>query len=215
MSRPRRVAGVDASRGGWLAVWLEDGRFLDTAAYRSLRDVVADARVGQVVAVDVPIGLPAHGVRRADIAARAFVGPRRSSVFAAPSRAALAQPTYAEARRVQPSLSAQSYALKRAIDDAAACAHATLVEVHPEVSFRALAGRPLAYSKRTWNGMHDRIELLGRAGIDLPWPLSTGTSPADDVLDAAVAAWTADRIARDVHATLPAEPVEGEPTITY
>ena len=35
--------------------------------------------------IDVPIGIPDVGPRRADLLARAFVGPRASSVFATPS----------------------------------------------------------------------------------------------------------------------------------
>jgi hypothetical protein len=62
--------------------------------------------------------------------------------------------------------------------------------VHPEVSFRELIGRTLS-SKSTGTGVVERRLGLFEAGIelpDLPFPVA-------DVLDAAVAAWSAARYA--------------------
>ena len=86
-------------------------------------------------------------------------------------------------------------------------------EVHPEVSFALLAGGPLAFAKRTWNGQRERLRLLAVAGIELPDRLDVGLVRADDVLDAAVAAWSAIRIARGEHVTFPGDPLPGEPVI--
>jgi predicted RNase H-like nuclease len=72
-------------------------------------------------------------------------------------------------------------------------------EVHPEVSFRELVGRTLS-AKRTASGASERRLALADAGIgvpDLPYPL-------EDVLDAAVAAWSAMRYATGVALPLPA-----------
>jgi predicted RNase H-like nuclease len=80
------VAGVDACRGGWIAIVLEDGRFADAlfaSGFVRLLDGLARAAA---VGVDIPIGLPEEGQRAADLAARAFVGPRRGSVPACLSR---------------------------------------------------------------------------------------------------------------------------------
>jgi predicted RNase H-like nuclease len=70
-----------------------------------------------------------------------------------------------------------------------------VVEIHPEVTFRALAGRPLAFSKRTWNGHSERRRLLSGVGISLPdcLPDDVGGVPANDILDAAAGVWTAAR----------------------
>ncbi|MDQ4030219.1 MAG: DUF429 domain-containing protein [Actinomycetota bacterium] len=210
------AAGADAARGAWLAVVVDDGRFADAGIYEDLGSLLAALPEAAAVAVDVPIGLPPPGQRRrADIEARTFVGPRRSSVFFAPSAEALAPSSYREARAIQPSLSAQAYALRRAILDAASCDTARLHEIHPEVSFRALAGEPLPFSKRTWNGQMRRRRLLLEAGVAIPDELPVGLAPADDVLDAAVAAWSATRIARGEHALLPADRASGEPAIAY
>ena len=50
-----------------------------------------------VPALDIPIGLPSDGADRprpSDLAARDFVGPRRSSVFLAPRRPVFAEETF-------------------------------------------------------------------------------------------------------------------------
>ena len=116
---------------------------------------------------------------------------------------------------MEPSTSAQGWAIGRAIHKVHRVRDERVREVHPEVSFAALAGRPLAYGKKTWNGHHERAALLRRAGIRIPRRLEAGVVAADDVLDAAVTAWTATRIARGEHRTLPADPRPGEPVIHY
>jgi predicted RNase H-like nuclease len=210
-----RVAGVDGFRGGWVAIVLEDGRLDASAAYTHF-DALLE-RLGDVttVAVDIPIGLPDAGPRAADTAARAFVGPRRNSVFLAPPRPVLAQPTYAEARMMLTSLSAQAYRLRAKIFEVEALAEDPRVaEIHPEVSFAALAGRHLAFSKHSWNGHRERVRLLEEAGIKLPERFEAGVAGIDDVVDAAVAAWSAHRIATGKGETLPPGS-SGRGTISY
>jgi predicted RNase H-like nuclease len=109
------VAGVDACRGGWVAIVVDGSGFVDSRLAPTFREILDRTPGAAEIGVDIPIGLPADGARAADIAAREFVGPRRNSVFPTPTRAALAAATYAEARSVFPSLSAQSYALGKKI----------------------------------------------------------------------------------------------------
>jgi predicted RNase H-like nuclease len=208
------TVGVDAARGGWIAVALVDGRFGDAAFERRFPALLERFPEAEVFGVDVPIGLPDPGVRRrADLDARAIVGPRRSSVFFTPSRSALECPTYSAARGVAPDTSAQAWALRTAILDVDRVRDPRVHEVHPEVSFAVLAGEPIAFAKRTWNGQHLRRRLLAEAGIEIPHRLDAGLVGADDVLDAAVVAWTATRIARGEHMTFPADPRPREPVI--
>ena len=73
-----------------------------------------------VVAIDIPIGLPPTGPRQADVLARGQVGRRASSVFVTPIRAALLATTHAEASALHRSatgkgLSQQAYALRAKI----------------------------------------------------------------------------------------------------
>lgn len=206
--------GVDVARRGWVAIALRDGRFEDSAWEERFQTLLERFAEAVVVGVDVPIGLPGLGERRrADLEARAVVGPRRSSVFFTPPRAALETATYAEARAIAPATSAQAWALKTAILEIDGTSDRRVREVHPEVSFAVLAGGPLAASKRTWNGQHRRHELLTDARIRIPEHLDAGLVPADDVLDAAVVAWTATRIARGEHVTLPGDAGPAEPVI--
>jgi predicted RNase H-like nuclease len=63
--------------------------------------------------------------------------------------------------------------------------------------------------KKTWNGMHARRRRLADAGIVLPDELGE-IQPAhrvgiDDIIDAAIAAWTARRIARGKARSFPAD----------
>jgi predicted RNase H-like nuclease len=197
VERPRalRVAGVDLAGGALAVVVLEDGRVVDAFRCETFAEaLLVDA---EVVAVDIPIGIPDEGVRPADEAARRFVGPRASSVFTTPVRRVLEAATYAEARRVATelagkSISAQSYALRRRILEVDEYAHEDerVIEVHPEVSFRELAHRPLLPKRRT-DGLAERRALLEEAGIELPSSVPRVAEP--DLLDATVAAWSARR----------------------
>jgi len=86
-----------------------------------------------------------------------------------------------------------------------------LYEVHPEVSFWALAGAPLRAGKHTWTGQAERRALLEAAGLVIPTELGRAgmVAATDDVLDAAVAAWSAQRIANGHARSLPDPPRAG------
>ena len=205
--RPRtlRVAGVDLAGGALAVVVLEENRVVDSFRCETFAEaLLVDA---EVVGIDIPIGIPDAGSRPADEAARRFVGPRASSVFTTPVRRVLEAESYAEARGVASeltgkSVSAQSYALRRRIleVDEYARADERVIEVHPEVSFRQLAHRPLL-SKHRSDGLAERRELLEQAGIEVPASVPRIAEP--DLLDAIVVAWTARRYARGEAVPLP------------
>jgi predicted RNase H-like nuclease len=210
------VTGVDACRGGWVAVSLAGaGPAVTVTAGASLAALLAPERdpVGAaVVGIDMPLGLLETGWREADRAARGLLGPRRSSVFAIPPRAVWAEASYRAANQrcrelTGQGLSIQAWGLRAKLLEAnlyrETCAH-PLYEVHPELAFAALAGAPLAASKHTGAGRDLRRELLARAGIEIP-----GGSPATiqgDILDAAAVAWSARRIAAGQAVTIPSAP---------
>lgn len=90
------VVDVDACKGGWVAAeWFDDGAFR-THYLPTIATVAYAAPDAEVVAIDIPIGLPESGWRAADEAARSALGARRSSVFMTPPRVALSAATYAE-----------------------------------------------------------------------------------------------------------------------
>lgn len=212
------AAGIDAYRRGWIAVVLRDGRFADAHAAATLSDVVSRLPDADAIGVDIPIGLPARGPRSADIEARRFVGPRRSSVFPTLSLVVWEASDLATARRLNVeltgrSVSAQTFALRERVLEADALARSDprIREVHPEVSFRALADRPLTSPKSSWAGIALRRGLLVGAGIELPEDLGeAGVAGIDDVLDAAVVAWSAHRVTLGQAESFPAEPVAGQ-----
>jgi predicted RNase H-like nuclease len=211
-----RVLGVDACRAGWVGVAL--GAAGDPRAYLGTSIAVLVASVGpvEVVGIDIPIGLPDRGRRRADVLARAELGPRGSSVFLTPVRDALTAPDHASAVAANRAatgegVSIQAYGLRVKLLEVdgwlRAGPPARVVEVHPELSFTRLAGAPLAASKKTWAGAETRRALLAGAGIALRGELgAAGRAGVDDVLDAAAAAWTAARVATGTARCLPDPP---------
>jgi predicted RNase H-like nuclease len=227
-----RVIGVDACKGGWIGIVLEPGemapppecaraRRTTTRAYLdpTIAGLVELAeRDGQldVIAIDIPIGAADRTRRRADVLARELVGPHRAAtVFITPVRLALQAGDHASAVQINRELagegvSVQAFGLRERILEVARWAASTsrrTVEVHPEVSFRLMAGTPLRCAKTTWSGMTLRRSLLARAGIVLADELgAAGRAGVDDVLDAAAAAWSAQRVAAGTNRWLPDPP---------
>ena len=71
-----------------------------------------------------------------------------------------------------------------------------VIEVHPELSFTAMNNsKPPGFSKKSWGGIRERISLLQSEGISL-WDSALHQVQhlaADDIIDAAAAAWSAHR----------------------
>ena len=61
------VVGVDACPAGWIGVVLHEGAFTQAMVAAGFRELVAAVPSASIVAVDIPIGLPTDGWRRADI----------------------------------------------------------------------------------------------------------------------------------------------------
>ncbi len=211
-----RVVGIDAAgKHGWVGVLLDADGF-QGARLGTLREIIDWAEPVDVIGVDIPIGHVACGTRRADVEARGFVGARASSVFAAPPAEVLDAASYAEANELLmvmgvQMLSRQAWALVPKIVEAATVAEADarVFEVHPEVSFCELAGECVAWSKKSWNGLLLRRRLLTEASVVLPNVISeVAGAVSDDIVDAAVAAWSARRIATATARSLPDPPEE-------
>jgi predicted RNase H-like nuclease len=212
------VAGVDGCRRGWIVVKLRDGAFdraFTCATFAEVLELVAGCAA---VGVDMPVGLVDDGARECEVLARIELGPRAGTIFLMPPRVALEAPTHTEAlarcRELGvPGISAQGYALRGKVLEVESLAlHAgfPVLEVHPELSFRTMAGGEALPGKRTWDGFWQRHDLLRAQGIDLPrtLPETVGAAP-DDVLDAAAVAWTAQRYACGTAVSLPDPPQVG------
>jgi predicted RNase H-like nuclease len=189
MAADDAVLGIDGCPGGWVGA-LVSGSTIEWYAGQ-LGDLMA--LPAAVVAIDIPLALPVDGRRRAcEVAARARLGPARSSVFFAPPTAVLAARSHAEASALSRAagsvgVSIQTWNIVPKIAEALAVADHRLVEVHPELSFRALG--PVTASKKTAAGRAERRALLGH-------PALPRLAPAEDCLDALACAWTAARFLR-------------------
>jgi predicted RNase H-like nuclease len=197
------VTGVDGCPGGWIAVTLNPGGGLTSVTVAAALDGLS---LACVAGIDMPLGLLGAGWREADRLARRALGRRGVTVFAIPPRPVWECESYAEASRACRDLtgkgfSVQAWGLRRKIAEAdtyrrrasSAVPPVRLYEVHPELSFTAMAGAPLADGKHTQAGLAARRELLAGEGITLP-PRVPGAAQ-DDLLDAAAVAWSAQRIA--------------------
>jgi len=214
------VVGVDACKKGWIAVELRDGAPPTAHFLAHIDDVRRAAPDAEVIAIDIPIGLPSAEPREADIASRLQLGPRRSSVFSTPPRDVLLAESHALATKLAVELtgkgiSQQSWALRSRILEVeewlprAPCA---VVEVHPEVSFSVMLGGPASASKKTWAGMVERVLALAAVGIHLHDVRGDATIEAvtDDMLDAGAAAWSASRVRAGKAQSFPSVPPRDE-----
>jgi predicted RNase H-like nuclease len=215
------VVGVDGCAGGWIAASRDVGAAISVRRVAAFEALFETARP-EVLAVDVPIGLPEKGARDCDLEARRLLGVRRSSVFAAPIRPMLAARSQAGASRIRhrverKRVSIQTWAIAPKIIEVdsflrADSALAAIVrEVHPKVSFFFLNGeRPMSWGKRKVDGRAERVSALRRwCGEAIAQALAERgrlECHADDVLDAFVALWTAERISCGVAISIPAAP---------
>lgn len=194
------VLGVDGWRGRWVGALL-DGRRVTLLDLTDATAVLAVPDVA-VVAIDMPIGLSEDGVRACDVQARRRLGRAGSSVFPAPLRQVLGATDYLDAcrRSVEASgkaLSKQSWNLVpaiRSLDDALGDPpDDRVVEVHPELAFRALDAR-VREPKGSARGLAQRMAALAPV-MDVDLLAAPPLIPAVDVLDACAAAWSAQRLA--------------------
>ena len=198
------VAGVDGCRAGWVVFKLEVSSFTTSVEVVNLPTWLRERPPDLAcVGIDIPIGL-LEGPRACDRAARKLLGqPRGSSVFPSPCRPALRAQTYAEAssinrQKTTRGLSQQAWGIApkiKQVDDAITTdCQRWAFEVHPEVCFWALnQQRPMAHNKKTKQGVAERIALLRQAfpNIERHHANRPPHVGADDLLDAAAAAWTA------------------------
>lgn len=231
-SREQYVVGVDsvpvANGGGWVMALTGIGnqwpvKFVAWPTFDALWAHACKQRY-LVVAVDIPIGLTATGCRDADQEARNRLRApskglpgRASSVFHAPPLCALHIKKYMKAKKLSKrkagrGLSRQAHALRMKIGEVRRALeshdfnHSAVpraAEVHPEVSFAAMAQRPMRFHKSRQAGVVERLAVL-RAHFpnivdaalftEVDGPPDPGL---DDVLDAAAAAWTARRLVSD------------------
>lgn len=203
------LVGVDGCRAGWVAIVETDRGPTEVVVVATFADVLALG--GDVVGVDMPIGLAERGPRACDVEARARLGPRRSSVFPAPVRDVLGAADHRDAvarsrAATGKGVSVQTWNLvAKILDvDSNVAPGDPVFEVHPELSLATLAGAPLTTRKKTPEGRAERLDLLVGPFPDVAERLAakpSGCAP-DDVVDAYAVLWTTRRIAEGTAVTL-------------
>lgn len=218
-----RIVGVDGCRTGWVAVEEDTSSgLLRWHVFPLLLNLLKSTPQPSVVAVDVPIGLPDLGSRECDIQARRLLGVGRgSSVFPAPIRGVMQATSHAEAsahrRRLEgKGLSIQAWGIIPKILEVDLLLRTDtafqdiVFEVHPEICFQQLSGRPMAFPKKRADGRNERLAMLrplfGEAPIQAAAALGSSGAAMDDVLDAFAALWSARRIATGSATVLPLAP---------
>lgn len=233
------AAGIDGCRGGWVATLAFGPLAQPSRTVLRRFDDIGDVlrwhdtqREKTPVAIDVPIGLPDRvGLRACDRQARERLGQRWMCVFEPPDRELLGHSVESageivlDRRRATPdrtfhklNIQGACIAPKIAEVDGALLEDTSrqqwLIEVHPEVSFRELAGTDLP-QKKTKAGKQRRRRLLSEPFPDIEQQLDDATwrhgegetwlrrnVAVDDQLDAYAALWSALRFARDENCCL-------------
>lgn len=203
--------GADVSKGRWFTVKLYEEGSWDVDLFPTIKQMWESYEAAKLILIDMPIGLREDGSdgRQCDIAAHRIIGPRRSSVFRVPCRAALVAPNYDEAKsinidRTSKSLPIQSWSIIpkiREVDDFLhenISARSRIREIHPEVCFWALnGGKHIMFNKKKIEGFHERMIILRRVYNQTDAIFESarcdfhGEATDDDILDALAAAITA------------------------
>ena len=222
-----QVAGVDGCEAGWV-VWTKRDKQHFVYTVSTLTELSFDDY--EIVAIDMPIGLldrPTKGGRIAEKLVRSMLPrSRKSSVFSAPSRAALPHlndypRACAASRKASPekiAISLQCFHIMskiQEIDRLLKCQPSLrdkIRETHPEYAFALLNGdEGLHRSKADPDGRSNRIKLLERAQFvkrsEIEEKLTTSRPKRcklDDIVDAAVCCWVAEGIAKkEAHSVPP------------
>lgn len=219
-----KYVGVDGCRFGWFCVVIE-GDHAEPQLFANFNDVWKAHTDARLILVDMPIGLPGHGqpVRRADALARRLLGKKRSTIFPPGVRDVLGAGSYAEACEANrlvtgKKISLQFWNLVPKIRDVDAVIQAepqslnVIRESHPELCFELAGGEQVTHSKKTAEGVQERLGVLKDfiSNCDelyervLRETLRKDVA-RDDIVDAMMLAATA-RASRGVLAPLPDPP---------
>jgi predicted RNase H-like nuclease len=204
LNKQNAAAVPDGCRAGWVAFKVELPSLATSVELVGVPKLLK-SRPNDLLcmAIDIPIAL-LDCSRECDKASRRLLGqPRGTSVFAAPCRAALAATTHAAASQINGEktgrgISQQAFGIIpkiKQVDDAITSdCQKWAFEVHPEVCFWALNKyRPMTHNKKTKDGIAERIGVLRPMFPEIERHLENRPPRvgADDLLDAAAAAWTA------------------------
>jgi predicted RNase H-like nuclease len=189
--------GLDGYSRGWVAVQI-DGARRELRVLGCISELLTMSfdRAG----IDMPIGLPERGLRDCDLEARRMLRPHASRVFTGARRGLWDHASHAAAnqalkRRGEAGVSIQLWNLGPKIleidESITPRLQLRIREAHPELVFLRLNfGRPLP-SKKTEEGIAERMKLLKRERFSELKQWIAHKPPgakADDILDACAVA---------------------------
>ena len=169
------ICGVDECRAGWIAVFKDlDAGNVFWEVLTSLVQLASTNPAPQVIAVDIPIGLPDRGLQDCDLEARKKLGRIGCCVFPAPIRDILSASSYNEACQIRfriegEKISKQTWGIIPKIREVDALLRQNpqvasgVREVHPEVSFFYMNRHsPLPDGKKTGAGQAQRFTFCSQ-----------------------------------------------------
>ena len=187
-----RTCGVDGCVGGWLLAAMGQPVELFCSFSALLK-----AHPKKTLLVDIPMGLPDKFPRDLEPKARKLLPGRAGSLFPVPCRQAVYASSYKEActtnlRYLGKKLSVQSWNICSKIRevDQILCSNVSLqervCESHPELAFYLLSPDGPHYSKKTRDGIAERLNIL-----------STYYEPVHEYYDLALLKYPRKLVARD------------------
>ena len=202
-----RISGVDGVPGGWVVCVLSGSGRTREVTWTVVPDaasVLAATAGCDAVGIDIPLSVPAGAQRReAEILASARLGRARSSLFPTPPAPVLDAGSYDEACAAAQAVTGKKISLQtwyivgKIREFQQVRLPSSVVEAHPELTFRTMAPSRAFAAKKTARGAGQRVAALSEW---VPSAASLGDLPTaarlDDVLDALACAWTAERVAR-------------------
>lgn len=190
--------GIDGYRGGWVAAYIGEtgGQRFDYSS--DLQELISGPYVRAMI--DLPVGLPDRGYRQCDLEARELVGSR---VFLGARWGVWQFKCYQDAnayywRAGDKGISQQLWCIRDKLKEVnewmTPDRQIKLLETHPELVFKRLAGGDLD-NKKSETGRQQRLKILlahGVKEIEHWLEVRQGTGIArDDMIDACVCALAA------------------------
>jgi predicted RNase H-like nuclease len=204
--------GIDGCRAGWFVVSLNDKDEFKIDIFSNINALWDIYSSSSSIFIDIPIGLPEGDIisRKCDLEARRILRPKKGScVFPAPCRPAVYAKDYRKAndlnrKIIGKGLSCQVWNIIPKIRETDVLvtedsnARKVVRESHPEVCFWSMAGKVMTYSKKTADGIRERLKILksvyGRSEEIFNYALEKYKRKylaRDDILDAISLAVTA------------------------
>ena len=200
--------GLDGCRYGWVCCQIQDEKI----SFVLLKHISDITRLNStLIFVDIPIGLGDIKVKRTiDIELRKLLSKsRKSSVFTPPIMEVLDVENYKIGNEISKKISGkgisiQSWNISKKIKEvndfklSKESNEMNLFESHPELCFESLNKNPLVHSKKTHEGVLERLAIINKYILlspnkvdDFYRKFKSNMLKKDDIVDAAVLALSA------------------------